>query len=78
MCVEIRNQDTRKYTDTPSGLADMLEIGVEQLPIQSIYKDLKLGADNCLCPVDIDKVCELFGYSWKYNDDFDILISKKQ
>jgi hypothetical protein len=75
MCVRVYNKDTSQNTDSPYTFADMLGISVNQLPIDNAYN--KLIPDSCLCQVDIEKACEMFGYNYSENQDFDILISKK-
>ena len=75
MCVRVYNKDTKQDTDSPYTFADMLGISVNQLPIDNAYN--KLIPDSCLCQVDIEKACELFGYSYIEDEDFSITISKK-
>lgn len=75
MCVRVYNKDTKQDTDSPYAFADMLGISVNQLPIDNAYN--KLIPDSCLCQVDIEKACEMFGYNYNETEDFDISISKK-
>jgi hypothetical protein len=75
MCVRVYNKDTDQSTDSPHEFADMLGIPVSALPVDNAYNELI--PDCCLCQVDIEKACELSGYEYSENDDFDILIAKK-
>lgn len=75
MCVRVLNNDTKQSTDSPIGLAEMLNIDILQLPVDNAYN--QLIPQSCLCQVDIEKACKLAGYSCSTNDDYDFEISKK-
>jgi hypothetical protein len=75
MCVRVYNSDTRDSTDNPRELAEMLGLSVKQLPVDNNYG--QLIPESCLCQVDVKKACELAGYHYTENQDFEPVISKK-
>jgi hypothetical protein len=75
MCIQVFNKDTGDYAGTPYEFADMLNIPVNELPVDNAYN--QLIPENCLCQVDIEKACKLAGYNYSEDDDFEPVISKK-
>lgn len=75
MCVRVLNSDSKQETDTPVGFAEMLGVEVNELPVDNNYK--QLIPHNCLCQVDLKKACEIQGFNYSENEDFDAVISKK-
>lgn len=75
MCVRILNEDTREETHSPAGFADMLGVSTTALPVDNTYG--QLIPQSCLCQVDIKKACDMFGFSYSENEDFDAVIAKK-
>ena len=75
MCVRILNADTREETSSPSGFADMLGVATNALPVDNAYG--QLIPQSCLCQVDIKKACDMFGFNYSENEDFDAVIAKK-
>lgn len=75
MCVRVYNTDTKENTDNPREFAEMLGISVKQLPVDNNYG--QLIPDSCLCQVDIKKACDISGYNYIENADYEAEISKK-
>jgi len=75
MCIRVYNTDTKESTDNPRELAEMLGLAVKQLPVDNNYG--QLIPESCLCQVDVKKACELAGYNYTENQDFEPVISKK-
>jgi hypothetical protein len=75
MCVRVYNTDSRESTDNPREFAEMLGISVKELPVDNNCG--QLIPDSCLCQVDIKKACDIAGYHYNENDDFEPVISKK-
>lgn len=75
MCVRVYNNDTRETASHPIAFAGMINVPVNELPVDNNYK--QLIPESCLCQVDIQKACELAGYNYSENSDFEPVISKK-
>jgi hypothetical protein len=75
MCVEIYNKVTKQTAKSAQQFAEMLGVSVEEIPPNELYKDVV--PEGCLCQIDLIKTCELFGYSYTEDSDFDIEITKK-
>jgi hypothetical protein len=75
MCVRVYNKDTKEDTDTPTGFADMLGISAKDLPVDNALG--QLIPESCLCQVNIEKACKLYGYDYIEDEDFSIAIAKK-
>lgn len=75
MCVRILNKDTNEETDSTVEFADMLGVGTNELPVENMYN--QLIPESCLCQVDIKKACQMFGFNYSENEDFEAIISKK-
>ena len=75
MCVRILNNDTHEETDSPVEFAEMLGVDTTALPVENNYR--QLIPHCCLCQVDIKKACDMFGFNYTENQDFDAVISKK-
>lgn len=75
MCVRVYNKNTKEETDSPIGFADMLGVSVKNLPVDNAYG--QLIPESCLCQVNIEKACKLYGYDYTEDEDFSITIAKK-
>jgi hypothetical protein len=75
MCVEIYNKTTKQTAESVQQFAEMLGVGVEEIPASEHYKDVV--PEGCLCQIDVEKTCELFGFSYHGDSDFNIEITKK-
>jgi hypothetical protein len=75
MCVRVINKDTDEDTDNVEEFADMLGVASSALPVDNAYK--QLIPEGCLCQVDIKKACDMFGFNYSEDRDFDAVISKK-
>jgi hypothetical protein len=75
MCVRVYNKNTKEETDSPIGFADMLGVSVKNLPVDNAYG--QLIPESCLCQVNIEKACKLYGYDYIEDEDFSIAIAKK-
>jgi hypothetical protein len=74
MCTRVWNKDTNEETDSPAEFAEMLGIPTSSLPVDNAYK--QLIPEGCLCQVDIEKACDMFGFNY-IDDAGDAQISKK-
>ena len=79
MCVRVYNLDTKEETDSPEEFAAMLGVATSALPVDNAYN--QLIPEACLCQVDVEKACNMYGFHYKEDDhdnyDADITISKK-
>lgn len=75
MCVRVYNKNTKEETDSPIGFADMLGVSAKDLPVDNAYG--QLIPESCLCQVNIEKACKLYGYDYTEDEDFSIAIAKK-
>ena len=75
MCVQVYNKDTKTSAGTPYEFAEMLNMSVNELPVDNAYN--QLIPDDCLCQVDLQKACILAGYNYTETSDFEPVISKK-
>jgi len=78
MCVEVYNLES-KIASSVVELAELLEVPLKDMqnyPASGYESGISVNA--CLCQLDVFKACEEAGFDAKYDEDFNIEISKKK
>ena len=76
MCVEITNTQTKQHAENVQEFAEMIGAEAGEMPPAHGYSNVRPG--GCLCQVDVELACKMFGFGYNENTDFDIEIFKRE